>query len=78
MPTVGVNSLATASGLVDKVVTVCEESIALAILRLIEVCCSQIFCMLVLVFIGKFHLRFSSVYAGNVLPNIAIICVVTI
>ena len=36
VPTVGGNSLATAQGLVDKVITVCEESIALSILRLLE------------------------------------------
>ncbi|KAH9492592.1 hypothetical protein Btru_024876 [Bulinus truncatus] len=36
VPVVGVNSLATAKNLVDKVVTVKESSIALAILRLIE------------------------------------------
>ncbi|KAK0064932.1 L-threonine ammonia-lyase [Biomphalaria pfeifferi] len=36
VPVVGVNSLATAKNLIDKVVTVKESSIALAILRLIE------------------------------------------
>ncbi|PAV57126.1 hypothetical protein WR25_26149 isoform B [Diploscapter pachys] len=36
VPTVGGNSLATAQGLVDRVITVCEESIALSILRLLE------------------------------------------
>lgn len=37
MPTVGNNAVYMAEGLVDELVTVCEESIALAILRLIEV-----------------------------------------
>ncbi|CAA88854.2 L-serine deaminase [Caenorhabditis elegans] len=37
VPTVGGNSLETAKGLVDKVITVKEESIALSILRLLEV-----------------------------------------
>ncbi|KHJ82614.1 hypothetical protein OESDEN_17692, partial [Oesophagostomum dentatum] len=36
VPMVGGNSLATLEGLVDKTVVVCEESTALAILRLIE------------------------------------------
>ncbi|GMT14829.1 hypothetical protein PFISCL1PPCAC_6126, partial [Pristionchus fissidentatus] len=36
VPTVGCNSLATAKGLIDKMVTVDEGSIALSILRLIE------------------------------------------
>uniref|UniRef100_A0A8R1UG80 L-serine deaminase n=1 Tax=Pristionchus pacificus TaxID=54126 RepID=A0A8R1UG80_PRIPA len=36
VPTVGCNSLATARGLIDKMITVCEESIALSILRLLE------------------------------------------
>ncbi|UMM16448.1 hypothetical protein L5515_013453 [Caenorhabditis briggsae] len=37
VPTVGGNSLETAKGLIDKVITVKEESIALSILRLLEV-----------------------------------------
>lgn len=36
VPFVGGNSLVTAKGLIDKMVTVCEESIALSILRLLE------------------------------------------
>uniref|UniRef100_A0A1I7XNH2 Serine racemase n=1 Tax=Heterorhabditis bacteriophora TaxID=37862 RepID=A0A1I7XNH2_HETBA len=36
VPTVGGNALATALGLIDKTLTVCEECIALSILRLIE------------------------------------------
>ncbi len=36
MPIVGINSFATAKSLVDKVVTVSEENIALAILRIVE------------------------------------------
>ncbi|KAJ1346112.1 hypothetical protein KIN20_000806 [Parelaphostrongylus tenuis] len=36
VPLVGGNALATVQGLVDRTVTVCEESIALSILRLIE------------------------------------------
>ncbi|CAD6195822.1 unnamed protein product [Caenorhabditis auriculariae] len=37
VPSVGGNSLETAKGHIDKVVTVCEECIALSILRLLEV-----------------------------------------
>lgn len=36
VPTVGINAVYNASGKVDKLVSVCEESIALAILRLLE------------------------------------------
>jgi len=36
VPTVGVNAVCIAKGLIDELVTVCEESIALAILRLLE------------------------------------------
>ena len=36
VPFVGGNSLATANGLIDKIVTVGEECIALSILRLLE------------------------------------------
>ncbi|CAD5221563.1 unnamed protein product [Bursaphelenchus okinawaensis] len=36
VPTVGVNAYASAKGLVDKIVTVSEQNIALAILRLVE------------------------------------------
>ena len=36
VPTVGGNSLLCAEGVVDRMVTVCEESIALSILRLLE------------------------------------------
>lgn len=37
VPNVGNNAVYMAEGLIDDLVTVCEESIALAILRLIEV-----------------------------------------
>ncbi|KAI1693607.1 pyridoxal-phosphate dependent enzyme domain-containing protein [Ditylenchus destructor] len=37
VPTVGYNALKIADGLIDHLVSVCEESIALAILRLIEI-----------------------------------------
>ncbi|KAI6219708.1 Threonine ammonia-lyase [Aphelenchoides besseyi] len=36
VPTVGINAVYNAKGIVDDIVTVCEESIALAILRLLE------------------------------------------
>jgi len=36
VPTVGVNAVFMAKGIVDELITVCEESIALAILRLLE------------------------------------------
>lgn len=36
VPTVGGNALYIANGLIDELVTVCEESIALSILRLLE------------------------------------------
>jgi threonine dehydratase len=36
VPTVGVNAVFMAKGMIDELITVCEESIALAILRLLE------------------------------------------
>lgn len=36
VPTVGVNAVFMARGIIDELITVCEESIALAILRLLE------------------------------------------
>jgi threonine dehydratase len=36
VPTVGVNAVFMAKGIIDELITVCEESIALSILRFLE------------------------------------------